>query len=158
MYNEEMIKIRPAVREDLPSLQKLNHELFLETHKYDPGLNLDWPLSEKGNKYFSELLNSEESYVLIAENSENPVGYLVAEEKEVEYRKGKSVFIENMGVTSNARHKGIGGMLISELVNLINEKGIKKIYVTSYLKNNNAVEFYKKNGFKEIDVTFEKTL
>ncbi len=153
-----MIKIRPAGKEDILSLQKLNNELFIETQKYDSGLDLDWPLSEKGNKYFSDLLGIENSYVLIAEEDENPVGYLVAEEREVEYRKGKSVYLENMGVSPKSRHQGIGGMLISELVNLVNEKGIKKVYVTTYLKNNMALEFYRKNGFKDVDITLEKII
>jgi ribosomal protein S18 acetylase RimI-like enzyme len=152
-----MIKIRTAGKDDVSALQKLNHELFLDNQKYDPELKVEWPMSEDGNKYFSELIDRE-SYVLIAEDNENPVGYLVAEEREVEYRKGKSVFIENMGVSPSSQNKGIGGMLVSELVNLINEKGIKKIYVTTYLKNNKALDFYRKNGFSDIDITLEKVI
>lgn len=153
-----MIKIRIVEKDDLPALQKLNHELFIETQKYDPDLNLQWPLSEQGSRYFLELLEAENSYVLIAEDNEIPVGYLAAEEREMEYRKRKSVFIENMVVIPSQRHQGIGGMLISELVNLANERGIKKIYVTTYLKNNNALKFYKENGFIDMDLTLEKKI
>jgi ribosomal protein S18 acetylase RimI-like enzyme len=153
-----MIKIRHAGKDDVSVLQKLNNELFQDNQKFDPDLKMDWPMSDKGSKYFSELIDSNESYVLIAEDDGNPVGYLIAEVRDIEYRNGKSIFLENMEVNPESRHKGIGSILISELVNLANEKGIKKIYATSYLKNNNALGFYRKNGFKDIDITLEKTV
>ncbi len=153
-----MIKIRLAENEDVSVLQKLNNELFIDNQKHDSDLDLSWPLSEKGNKYFSEFIDNPSAFVLIAEDNNNPVGYLIAEEREVEYRKDRSVIIENMAVSLNARHKGIGGMLISELVNLANEKKIKKLYVTTYLKNINALSFYRKNGFKDVDITLEKSI
>ena len=153
-----MILIRPATKDDIQVLQKLNKELFLDNQKYDPKLKMDWPMSEKGEEYFSELLDSEESIVLIANDNQIPVGYLAAEEREVDYRSGKCVFLENMEVSLEFRDKGIGGMLISELVNLANEKGVRKLYVTTYLKNNEALDFYRKNGFLDIDITLEKSL
>ena len=90
-----MIKIRSAGKDDIKDLQKLNNELFLDNYKFDPDLDLKWSYSESGNKYFSDCIENSDSYLLIAEDDGNPVGYLIAGEKEVEYRKGKSVFIEN---------------------------------------------------------------
>lgn len=153
-----MIKVRSAGKDDVQILQKLNHELFTDNKRYDPELKMDWPLSDKGKNYFSQLMDREESIVLIAEDNEVPVGYLAAEERDIEYRGGKSVFLENMGVSQSSRHKGIGSILISELVNLANERGVNKIYVTSYLRNSGALNFYRKNGFKDIDVTLEKSI
>lgn len=153
-----MIKIRFAGNDDVLTLQNLNNEVFVETYKCDSDLDLDWALSEKGSKYFSEFIENSDAYVLLAQDDGKPVGYLLAEIREVEFRKGKSVFIENMGVSANNRDQGIGGMLISELVNLANEKGIKKIYVTTYLNNNKVLEFYRKNGFSDIDITLEKNI
>ena len=152
------MNIRVASKDDLELLQKLNNELFLDNQKYDSDLDLDWPLSDMGNKYFSEFLENPDACIFIAEIENKPVGYILAEVREIEYRKGKYAFLENMGVIQEYRNKGIGSRLIDELIKWAKDREVKKVYVTSYLKNEGATEFYRKSRFSDIDLTLEKVI
>jgi|GEM_PF-3117981 len=49
--------IKPATLKNLPQIQGLNQLLFEKEYcEYDPDLNLNWTLSQTGNKYFKELV------------------------------------------------------------------------------------------------------
>ena len=53
----EDITIRCASLSDVELIQKLNYKLFkLEKENFDSTLILDWPLSEEGKKYYTEVV------------------------------------------------------------------------------------------------------
>jgi hypothetical protein len=59
------IKIEKATMENLPDIQNLNNKLFeLELQNFDPNLIPDWPLSDAGKKYFTDMI--ENNFVLVA--------------------------------------------------------------------------------------------
>ncbi len=151
-----MIHIRQANNNDLTVLQNLNDEVFIDNHKYDADLDMNWAKSEKGKKYFSDLLNNTNACCFIAEENGKPVGYIAAGPKIVSYRKSKYLEIENMGVIPKYRSMGIGTMLIKECFKWGKAHGFQKIFVNAYFDNRMAIEFYRRNGFKEIDISLEK--
>jgi len=153
-----MIKIRDASLNDVEKLQRLNDEVFLDNYKYDNDLDTDWAKSEKGKDYFMSLLNNPESVCLIAEDEGSEVGYIAAKKNDFGYRKSKYLEIENMGVIPDYRSKGIGSRLIAECIKQAKEKGFDRVYVNSYFKNAGAINFYKENGFSEIDISLERVL
>lgn len=153
-----MIHIRHAIKNEVKVLQNLNDEVFIDNQKYDTDLDMNWAKSEKGKKYFKDLLNNPEAICFIAEENANPVGYIAAGPKTVSYRKSKYLEIENMGVIPEYRSKGIGGMLIEECLKWGKSQGFQKVFVNAYFDNKEAIEFYKMNGFEEIDVSLEKTI
>ena len=153
-----MIKIRPCNISEVKILQNLNDEVFTHNAKYDIDLDLAWAKGEKGKKYFSELLNNNKSYAVIAEDDGKHVGYLVACLKRIDYRSSKYLEIENMGVIPEYRSKGVGRMLMHECFTWAKEQGYQKVFVNTYIANEKAIQFYKKSGFSEIDVSLEKTL
>jgi N-acetylglutamate synthase-like GNAT family acetyltransferase len=53
--------------------------------------------------------------------------------------------IRSMAVEENWRGKGIGSIVLNELEKIAKEKGAKKIILHA---RDNAVNFYKKNGYK----------
>lgn len=92
------INIRFARADEVKTLQDLNDEVFVDNHKYDPDLRMDWAQSEDGGKkYFTELLNDKNAICLIAEVENKPVGYLAANLKVISYRMSKCIELENMG-------------------------------------------------------------
>jgi diamine N-acetyltransferase len=150
--------IRKARKDEVNILQVLDDEVFIHDIEFDPDLDMDWAKGEKGRTYFTNLVNDPNSYCLIAEDDDKAVGYLVASFKETTYRKSKCVEIQNMGVSPDYRSKGIGSMLIKKCLEWAKTQAFHKVYVNAYFGNLDAIKFYKKNGFSEIDLGLEQDL
>ena len=147
------IIIRQASLRDLESIQKLNYKLFkLEKENFDPTLIVDWPLSEEGKNYFEDLIKNE--YVIIAIEAEKAIGYLAGTINEkglyelIQYGE-----INNMLVDNNYRGSGIGKQLINYFKEYCKSKNINNLKAVASAKNLNAIEFYKKQGFEDFNIT-----
>jgi ribosomal protein S18 acetylase RimI-like enzyme len=153
------VVVRLAQKDEIKTLQNLNDEVFIDNFKYDSDLKTAWAQSDNGGKkYFTDLLNDEDSICLVAEVDNKVTGYIAASSKEISYRNSKYIEIENMGVIPEYRSLGIGRLLMNKCLGLAKEKGYQKAYVNSYSRNLKAIEFYKRNGFDEIDISLERTL
>jgi len=119
---------------------------------------MDWSQSIEGKKYFTNLVNNPNACCLVAEEKIKLIGYIAATYKEFDYRKRKYIEINNMGVMPTFRSRGIGTLLIKECLKWARSKGFQKIYVNSYFQNHKAINFYKRNGFLEIDLSLERDI
>ena len=147
------ILIRKATIEDLSVIQSLNNLLFeLEKNNYDSTLIKDWPLTVEGKEYFSNLINN--NYVIVAELNNNILGYLAGTINEKgSYEEVQYGEINNMLIKDECRGLGIGKLLINNFIDYCKQNRINNVKVTASFKNKNAIEFYKKNGFEEFDLT-----
>ena len=147
------VLIRKAKIDDLIIIQELNNGLFeLEKENYDSTLTRNWPLTEEGKEYFTDLINN--SYVIVAELDNNIVGYLAGSINEKgSYEEVQYGEINNMFIKDKCRGLGIGKSLINNFKNYCKSNGINNLKVTASYKNKNAIEFYKKSGFEEFDLT-----
>ena len=147
------IIIRKTTIEDLRIIQELNNSLFeLEKENYDSTLIKDWPLTEVGKEYFTDLINN--SYVIVAELDNNIVGYLAGTINEKgSYEEVQYGEINNMFIKDEYRGLGIGNSLINSFKDYCKSNNINNLKVTASFKNKDAIEFYKKNGFDEFDLT-----
>ena len=59
--------------------------------------------------------------------------------------------IRSISVEEEWQGKGIGSIVLKELEKIVIEKGAKKIIIHA---RNNAVEFYKKNGYKVVKQSY----
>ena len=145
--------IRRATIEDLAVIQNFNNELFkLEKSNYDPTLIEDWPLSNDGRSYFEDLILN--NYVIVALIDATPVGYLAGTINEKgSYEEVQYGEINNMLVDDNYRGYGIGKKLIDYFKDYCKENNIYNLKVVASAKNINAINFYKKQGFDNFDVT-----
>lgn len=153
-----MINIRQARIDEVEKLQFLDNEVFIHDVEFDPDLNMNWAKGKKGKEFFTKVLNNPESYCLIAEDNDKAVGYLVASFKETSCRKSRCAELQNMGVSPECRSQGIGSMLVQKCLEWAKTKGYQKMYVSAYFGNKDAIKFYKKNGFLEIDLGLEVDL
>jgi ribosomal protein S18 acetylase RimI-like enzyme len=153
-----MVNIRRANKNEVTDLQYLNNEVFIDNQKYDSDLDMNWSQSDRGKDYFTELLRNTEAYCFIAEENGRKIGYIAASPKFVASRKSKYMEIENMGIIPEYRSKGIGTILMNECLKSARLQGFQKVIVTAYFANKMAIEFYKKNGFSEIDISLERVI
>jgi ribosomal protein S18 acetylase RimI-like enzyme len=153
-----MLNIRQARVDEVEKLQFLDNEVFIHDVEFDPELDMNWAKGEKGKEFFTKVLNNPESYCLIAEDNDKAIGYLVASSKETGYRKSRCAELQNMGVSPDYRSQGIGSMLVQKCLEWAKTKGYQKMYVSAYFGNKDAIKFYKKNGFLEIDLGLEVDL
>jgi hypothetical protein len=63
----DKVLIREAKENELPIVQKLNHQLFIHDQPYDPLLNMNWPFKEKGEEYFRSKINKSKGVCFVAE-------------------------------------------------------------------------------------------
>lgn len=147
------VEIRQATINDLSRIQELNNDLFkLEKENYDPTLVIDWPLSADGKEYFEELILNH--YVIVATINNNAVAYLAGTINEKgSYEEIAYGEINNMLVTEQCRGLGIGKQLIDEFKEYCKRNNINNLKVEASAKNLNAINFYKRNGFEDFNVT-----
>lgn len=152
------IKIELAMVSDWELIQKLNNEVFVSDKENDDDLDLNWPFSENGIKYYKKLASGEYGKCFIAYIDGKPAGYIALAVKDFGYRKGKYIEVENMGVSPEYRSHGVGHLLIEKAVEWAKEKGATKLYVSAYWKNTKGLSFYKRNGFYEVGVELDRKI
>lgn len=147
------ITIKQAIIENLKDIQTLNSKLFeYEYNGWDKDLKLGWPFDSSGKDYFIDMINN--NIVYIAFDNNKPIGYLAGNTKsENEYITIKVAEIDNMFVDENYRGNNIGTILIDCFKKYCIQNGIKTFKVNASARNIKALEFYKKNGFTEHDIT-----
>ena len=152
------IVIRKAILDDLETIQQLNYELFvLESNNFDDTLIVDWSLSDDGRQYFISSINNDITLVAVVNNK--IVGYIIGSlDTEGAYNNIKQAELNNMYVLEEYRSIGVGGRLFDELKKLFIENGMQEVKVVADCKNVKAVNFYKKNGFSESEITLKQKL
>lgn len=153
-----MVKIRIARKDEVGELQNLNDKAFIDNPKYDADFDSNWSKSIYAKEYFTELLNNPQAVCMIVEDGSISIGYAAVAPKLVRYRHSRYCEVQNIGIIPEYRKRGIGKKLIWECCKWAKAQGYQKIYLNSFFKNKNAIEFYKKNGFSPIDISLEKTL
>ena len=152
------ILIRKAELEDLVEIQNLNRILFeLEYKNFDETLDISWPISKEGTNYFkNSILNN---ITLVAVINNKIIGYLVGSlNTQYSYNKTIQAELDNMCILEEYRKMGIGKKLFLEFKNICNKNGVNEIKVIASYKNNNAINFYKSNGFEEAEIILKASI
>jgi len=151
----DKVIIRKAKLEDLTFIQELNNTLFdLEYKNFDDTLKTGWPMGNEGKEYFEDMIKNK--IVFVAQLKEKIVGYLAGSIcEQISYITETFAELDNMCIDEEYRRFGIGTLLIQEFKNYCRDKNIQNIKVTASAKNNNAIQFYIKNGFEDYNVTLK---
>ena len=154
----ENVNIRRANSDDLYEIQKLNNQLFdLEYNNFDSTLIQDWPLTQEGKKYFEKAIK--DSISLIACVNDEIVGYLIGTlNSQYSYNNNIQAELDNMCVMKEYRNQGIGQKLFEEFKKICKDNKVNEIKVIASYCNLNAINFYKKNGFKEAELTLKQNI
>ena len=156
-----MANIRTASTEDLGTILDLNQRLFeREIERFDSTLSGTWTGTEEARNYFLGRIQGNDGCAFVAEQDGSIVGYLVAGlEKAGLYRGNLTIAeLENMFVDDSSRSLGIGAQLYEEFESWARGKGADRVKVVASAGNQRAIEFYKRCGFQDYDVTLESDL
>lgn len=139
--------IRKANINDAKRLNELLTSLIRDEKKYDSNINLDCKI----NSYYEYIIDKENNYLLVAEASNNIIGYLYG--KIID--DGNTVIdkvakIDALYIEENYRHQGIGSSLINEFKKIVKKENVKYIEVNVCNDNKEAISIYENNDFNEI--------
>jgi len=139
-----MVKIRQAVPSDSKEFLLFLHKLDSETSfmLFEPG---ERKTSEEEIKRNIEQMG-ENSIMLVAESDEKIIGFLSAYRGHVNRIRHSATIV--IGILEGFRGKGIGKTLFEELDQWAINNGISRLGLTVMVNNENAINLYKKTGFK----------
>ena len=126
-----MIQIREMQVKDADAVAAIEQQIFSQ------------PWSRQG---FLDAVNLANTVFLVAEENNRIVGYIGMY---VAMDEGE---ITNVAVAPVERCHGIGGMLIAELLQIAENKGIARIVLEVRVSNDSAIRLYERNGFVQCGV------
>lgn len=141
--------------DDIHALQNISKQTFFET--FAP-----YNTAENTEKYMRESFTEEK---LMAEiKNQNSVFYFAMLENEVigylkvnsgnaqtELKDSNAMEIERIYVSKDFHGKNIGQILYDKALEIARQKNAEYVWLGVWEKNPRAIQFYKKNGFKEFD-------
>ena len=133
------INIREATREDCPRLMELIRELAVyEKAPEQVTVSLD---------HFEESGFGEKPvwWAICAEADGVVYGFALYYIRYSTW-KGQAIYLEDLLVTEKMRGKGIGKLLLDELINIARNKGFKRITWQVLEWNEPAINFYRNNN------------
>lgn len=155
------VKIKPATIKNLKDVQNLTYKLLEKDRKvFDRTLNCRWPFSKHGTEFLKNMITKKNYCTFIALVGKEIVGYITGYIGGREsYRKvGKFAVLGNIFILEQYRNLGIGKKLCRAFFNWCKKNEVKMVRTEAYTKNNQAIHFYKHNGFVEYTIKMERVL
>jgi ribosomal protein S18 acetylase RimI-like enzyme len=148
----ENLIIRDAKESDYLDIKELVKQLYNDLDIKD-GMEKELKIGK-----FKNLMKDSELIIYVADINDKVVGYLTINFNKALLDIGTTAIIDELVVHENYRRMGIGKRLVAKAVLRAEELGCSEIGVGTEFENKYAREFYKRCGFAEIGVIFEKHL
>lgn len=144
------IKIRPAVFADLDTiLEIINHQILHSTSNYDYE-----PHDFETQKAWFEDKMANNFPVIVAETENGTIGY--ATYGSFRHKIGYRFTVEHsVYVAEEFLGKGIGKLLLAELIQLAKKQGYHTMIGVIDSENKGSIAFHKKYGFETVGVIKE---
>ena len=144
------INIRPYKTEDTQAiLAIINHAILHSTALYDYAIR-----SYEQQKNILEDKINKKFPVIVAELDGNVVGFGMY--SEFRFREAYKFTVEHsVYVNENFHGKGIGKLLLQELITLAQKQNLHTIIAVIDSENQGSVEFHEKFGFKTVGIIKE---
>ena len=139
------------------------HEIFQEVHDHhlNGTINTFKKIDPFTEEEFLEAIKDKKTFLLIAKEESNIIGFILATiiEKEGRHTKfKKTLHINTLGTKKDSQNKGIGTALINEIKKIAKENKCDNINLSVWSFNDNAIKFYKHIGFNSQKINMEITL
>ena len=148
---------RPAKIDDLKSIVELWIESARLHARLEPRFQYAHDVTQPTKEYYAKQLQSENSYVGVAQSSNDIIGFISAQVHErppihVPRRMG---FIDGLFVKPSVRRHGIGTGLWHMALDWLKQQEIHKAHVTVASRNPESIEFWRKKGFSDLMLRLE---
>lgn len=149
------IEIEKTTINDLDQLQKIGRQTFYETFASgNTEENMEKYLDEgfSVTKLTTEL-NDRNVEFYFAKLDNQVIGYLKLNfgQSQTELQDEKAVEIERIYVLKEFHGKNVGQLLYDKALNVARQKNADFVWLGVWEQNPRAINFYKKNGFVEMD-------
>jgi len=144
-----MTTVRPADLNDIDTIHKLAHIIWREAYKDilskdQMDYMLDMMYSHEALQY--QIEQQKDEFYIALEHT-NPVGFASIKPK---YKISESIYrLNKLYVLPEEQGKGIGKKLLNHIISIIKPKGAA-ILELNVNRNNKAISFYERQGFKII--------
>ncbi|HEY6143453.1 MAG TPA: GNAT family N-acetyltransferase, partial [Flavobacterium sp.] len=144
------IQIRPYQTEDTQAiLDIINHTILHSTALYDYNIR-----SYEQQKNILQEKISKNFPVIVAELNGQLVGFGMY--SEFRFREANKFTVEHsLYVNENFHGKGIGKLLLQELIALARKQNLHTMIAVIDTENQSSIEFHKKFGFKTVGIIKE---
>lgn len=141
-----MITIRPATIDDGPAYRRLRERIDGESDTWgaDPGER--YVSDEAAQAFLQSVLAEPNSRLFLAEESGNPVGFLLAVAGK--WRRARHAVSIDVGILASNCGRGLGERFFIELEDWAKAQGIRRIELFVRESNQRARRLYEKRGFE----------
>jgi ribosomal protein S18 acetylase RimI-like enzyme len=159
------LRVRPAVREDLPQIARFAAQLVRFHHALDPQRFMSFEPIEPGyERWLGSELGNPGVVIVVAEQLEGDaapsiVGYAYGR---LEPRDWNSLLdacgaLHDIFVADGARHLGAGGLLLEAVIARLRALGAPRVLLHTAVQNTDAQRLFERFGFRRtmIEMTLE---
>lgn len=157
--------LRDAVSLDRPRLVRLMAELQDFERSLHPNRSDGWAIASGHLAYLEQLAQQQQGRILVAENLEGLLGFVVCfvetvEPGDLHVVEGDRRFgyVSDLYVVPEVRGKGIGSALLYAAENHFKAIGLSKLRLMVLHRNESARQMYERAGYKPYEVTYERSL
>ncbi|SCB82448.1 GNAT family N-acetyltransferase [Weissella bombi] len=149
-----MIAIKQITLSELPELQKISRQTFLDTFGSDnSAANMKAYLDHAyGDEPLTKELTDPNSFFFFAEDNQQILGYLKLNinQAQTETQGPTALEIERIYVNKAFKHQGLGTKLFQKAIEVAKYHGKSEIWLGVWENNAAALKFYHKLGFEQI--------
>jgi len=156
------MELRPATASDLPALVRLSSSVQ-ELHARSVPAHIRMPTSDPGCAgLFRKALAEPTACLVVAEKAELVVGSFCAQEMTREenwLRPALRIFtLEHIVVDPAFRRQGIGDALIKRFLAEARSRRIDRADLVCWNFNEEANQFFRRHGFREVHARYERAV
>ncbi len=140
------LRVRPAVVDDIPSIQSVARESWSEVYRWIlPSTIQQQALSAwYSDESLKRSIESPASFFFVAEAGQQIIGFA-----QFVVRSRESAKLGRLYVTPQQQRGGIGSALLRSGIAALRARNVERITVATELENNVGRRFYERSGFSE---------
>ncbi|MGE8000985.1 N-acetyltransferase family protein [Lysinibacillus sp. NPDC093190] len=153
------MNIKIASLEEIPQIEILYEELFLEMSKLQPKYIAP---AKQDVEFLKNIISEEKSDIFVAELDNNIAGFLLIQELATPLYscivQHNYAYITDVIVGGQYQSKGIGSLLLREAKKWAEERNLDYLELSVLAENIGAINLYDKHGFNETSRTMRLEL
>jgi GNAT superfamily N-acetyltransferase len=145
---KESISITPVTKKDVPDIIQLQKEFELYLGKLSGKPREPFSVRDRTSRLIKDGFGIKRAFQgFIARRKGKAIGYIFYHQGyDPDEMRGRVIHIVDIFVSKDARRLGVGKLLMEKIAKLCRKIGGNDIYFGVWLKNKDAIKFYKKLG------------